>query len=263
MKNCGELLVRFGLAAVMIAVVAGTSAKWAVAKSSSVKSGPKLLADYKAANYHPKIGIWDDASNNGCNAIPPVGVAAPTLVAKATPNGSPAVHFDAAKKQYLKMSHGLPPGRGYTVVAFVKPTGDNARTASAITAGGPESLEYRIQTMANGQNKQVLLKTAITAFGASHSAVPTKGFSMVAVATDNTGNGTFYLNGHPNGTFSGHDSFTQPIWFIGAAATGPGATPAEFFRGDITELRVYSGVLSPRRIKALAAFFEKMYVGNH
>ncbi|MGC9259326.1 MAG: LamG-like jellyroll fold domain-containing protein [Phycisphaerae bacterium] len=262
MKNCRELLVRFGLATVMIAVVTVTPAKWVVAKSSSAKPEPKLLADYKAANYHPKTGIWDDSSGNHSNAARPAGVVAPTLQIKATVNGSSAVSFNG-KAQYLKIINALPSSHGYTVVVFAEPKGTDVQKASAIVAGGPGSLEYRIQTMSDGRNKQVLLKTATTAFGASHSAVPTKVFSMVAVATDNTGNGTFYLNGHPDGTFSGHDSFTQSIWFIGAAATGPGATPAEFFRGDIAELRVYSGVLTPRRIKALAAFFEKTYVGNH
>ena len=262
MKNCNALLVRFGLAVVMVAVVTVTTAEWLVANSLAAKSAPKLLADYRSVNYHPKTGIWNDASGNRCNGVLPEEAVAPTRVVKATANGSPAVSFDG-KKQYLKMSKGLPPGRGYTIVAFAKPQGSNARIATAIAAGGPGSLEYRIQTMSNGQNKQVLLNTAITAFGASHSPVPTNVFSMIAVATDNTGNGTFYLNGNPDGTFSGHTSFTQPVWFIGAAASGSGATPAEFFRGDIAELQVYSGVLSSERIKAIYASLEKDYSGQH
>ena len=262
MENCKALLVRFVLVAVMVVVAMLTSVELLAAKSLSIKIKSELLADYKASNYNPKTGIWNDTSGNRRNACLPKGAIAPTLMAKATANGSPAVSFDG-NNQYLKMSKALLPDRGCTIVAFVEPKGRNKNMATAIIAGGPESLEYRIQTMSNGQNRQVLLNTDVTAFGASNSPVPVHTFSMVAVATNGTGNGTFYLNGNPDGTFSGHDSFTEPMCFIGAAATGSGATPAEFFRGDIAELRIYRGVLSSRRIKAICTSLKKDYSRPH
>lgn len=261
MKTYGTALVRRGLILVMVAMGLFAAVELSAAKSISTRATPKLLADYKAANYQPKTGTWTDSSRHHDRATVPTGASPPTLVAK-TAKGPLAVSFDG-KDQYMKMFKGIQSDHGYTVVAFVEPLRSNARVASAVVAGGPGSLEYRIQTMSDGQSKQVLLKTATVAFGASNSSVPTNVFSTIAVTANDTGNGNFYLNGNPDGTFSGSSRFSQPVVFIGAAATGPGATPAEFFRGDIAELRVYSGVLSPRRIKALTASFTKMYGGNH
>ncbi len=262
LKNCSVLLNQLSVMVVAVTAVTTITAGALVAKLRPVHGVHQLLADYKAANYNPATGTWKNASSDHRGASLPKGAVAPTLVAKATANGSSAVGFDG-KREYLKLSKSLPPGQGYTVVAFIDTAGRKPGTTAAIVAGGPGSLEYRMQVMTNGQDKQVLLRTATTAFGTSHSSVSANAFTMVAVATNNTGCGTFYLNGRPDGTCLGHDPFTRSLRFIGAAATGPGATPAEFFRGEIAELQIYNGVLSPRRIKVIDASLEKEYGQQH
>ena len=244
----GSLLVITALAA----VAAGTS------MVARVSASPVLLADYKAVNYNATTGVWTDSSGNGDNATVGTGVTAPTLVTNATPNGSSAVNF-AADSEYLNITTGLPAGSGYTVLAFAEPTATTVNGTYAIVGGGPGALEYRIQTL-NGGNVQVLLDTDITAFGASNTAVSNNSFSMIGVATDNTGNATFYLNGSADGTTTGSNAFNSAVNLIGASDTGANASPNEFFIGNIAELQIYSGVMTSSQIQTVNESFTSAYV---
>lgn len=226
------------------------------ASTLTVTASPMLVADYKAANYNATTGVWTDSSGSGNNATVGAGVTAPTMLANATPNGSSAVHF-GGNNSYLAITTGLPTGSGYTVLAFAEPTGTGS--TYAVVGGGPGSMEYRIQTLSDG-NRQALLNTDTTAFGVSSTSVPTTSFSMIGVATDNSGNATFYLNGSPDGTTTGNTPFTQPIQQVGDAYTGAGATPNEFFVGNIAELQIYSGVLTSSQVQTVDQAFINAYV---
>ena len=83
---------------------------------------------------------------------------------------------------------------------------------------------------------------------------------MIGVATDNTGNGTFYFNGNTDGTTSGTSAFSKNVSLIGASDTGSSATPNEFFIGDIAELQIYTGVLTSSQIQAVNQSFTSAYV---
>ena len=244
----GSLLVITALAA----VAAGTS------MVARVSASPVLLADYKAVNYNATTGVWTDSSGNGDNATVGTGVTAPTLVTNATPNGSSAVNF-AADNEYLNIATGLPEGSGYTVLAFAEPTATTGNGTYAIVGGGPGALEYRIQTL-NGGNVQVLLDTDTTAFGTSNTNVPSTAFSMIGVASDNTGNATFYLNGNADGTTTGSTAFNSAVNLIGASDTGANASPNEFFIGNIAELQIYSGVMTSSQIQTVNESFTSAYV---
>ncbi len=224
---------------------------WAAASAS-----PVLLADYKAAGYNAVTGVWSDSSGNGNTATVGTGVTAPTLMADATPNGSSAVNFGASS-EWLSIANGLAQGSGYTVLAFAEPTATGSNYA--LVGGPPGAMEYRIQT-AGGNNFQVLLNTDTTAFGSSNTAVPTNAFSMVGVSTDNLGAATFYLNGSADGTTTGNSAFTSPINLIGASDTGSGASPNEFFVGNIAELQIYSGVLTSTQVQSVDQAFINSYV---
>lgn len=240
------------ITALAVAVVSASMA-------ASVSASPVLLADYKAVNYNSATGVWADSSGNGDNATVGTGVTAPTLLADATPNGSSVVSFSGSNS-YLTIATGLPTGSGYTVLAFAEPTGTTVNDTYAIVGGPPGALEYRIQTMSNGGNGQVLLNTDNTAYGASNTNVSTTAFSMVGVATDNSGNATFYLNGNTDGTTTGSSAFTSAINLIGASDTGSGATPNEFFLGNIAELQIYSGSLTSSQVQTVNQSFTSSYV---
>lgn len=223
---------------------------------ATVSASPVLLADYKAVNYNATTGVWADSSGNGDNATVGTGVTAPTLAANATPNGSSAVSFGASN-EYLDITNGLSQGSGYTVMVFAEPTATGS--TYALVGGPPGAMEYRIQTVSDG-NKQVLLNTDITSFGVSNTAISTTAFSMIGVSTDNTGNATFYLNGGADGTTTGSSAFNSPVNLIGASDTGSGATPNEFFLGNIAELQIYSGVLTASQVQTVDQSFTSSYV---
>ena len=242
---------RSALAIAALAVSAVGASTVAAVSASTV-----LLADYKAANYNATTGVWTDSSINGDNAAVSTGVTAPTLVPNATPNGSSAVNFSGSNS-YLTLTNSLAAGSGYTVLAFAEPTGTTG--TYAITGGPPGSMEYRIQA-SNSGNVQTLLCTDVTAFGTSSTSVPSISFSMVGVATDNTGNATFYLNGNADGTTTGSTAFTSAINLIGSNDGGSGATPDEFFIGNIAELQIFSGVLTGSQIQTVNQSFTRSYV---
>ena len=227
--------------------------------AAAVSASPELLADYKATNYNPVTGVWSDSSGNGDNATVSTGVTAPTLISNATPNGSSAVSF-SGNNSYLDITTGLADGSGYTVLAFAEPTGIASGPAWAVVGGGPGAMEYRFQQQSGTGNIQVLLKTDTLAYGTSNTGVSGTAFSMVGVATDNTGNATFYLNGKADGTTTGTNAFSAPVDLLGATDSGAGATPAEFFLGDIAEIQIYSGVLSGAQIQAVNQSFINDYV---
>ncbi len=223
----------------------------AVGALPSASLSASLLVDYKAVNYNPNTGVWADSSGNANNATTPNGASSPTLLANATPNGSSAVNFAiGAQSEYLGITTGLAAGSGYTVLAFAEPT--EATYFENVIGGPTGAMTYRTQPT-NGVNYQVLGNN-LTTFGTSITGVPTSAFSMIGVATDNTGNATFYFNGNTDGTTTGSDAFTAPINLIGTAPA------AGLFTGNIAELQIYSGVLSTSQVQAVNQTFINLYV---
>ncbi len=233
-------------------VMAALAGAAALASTLATASGtPTPLVDYKAVNYDANTGVWTDTSGNGNNTTLPNGATAPTLLANATPNGSPAVNFTSGlQSEYLGITTGLAPGSGYTVLSFIEPT--EAFYDENIVGGPVGAMTYRV-VPTNGANHQVLGNN-LTTFGASNTYVPTTAFSMIGVATDNVGNGIFYFNGSADGTTTGSDAFTSPIDLIGSAAA------AGLFTGNIAELQIYSGVLTASEVQAVNQAFINRYV---
>ena len=205
------------------------------------------LVQYQSTNYNATSGVWTDSSGNGNNATYSGGTK-PTLVSVATPNGSPTLSFTAVN-QYFSLASSLSAGSGYTVFAYVKP---NSSTGSrfALTGGsaGGNALEYDLFN-----NKQNYLVEFVSDKGSGTATIPTSSFSLINLAVNSSG-AAFRLNGASDGT-QGGATFSQPITRLGGN-TGAG----DNFIGQVVEIDIYSGVLTPYQITNVEAQLTARYI---
>ena len=190
----------------------------------------------KASNYNAVTGVWTDSSGSGDTATY-AGSSIPTLATGATPNHSSAVNFAHAGVFNLLTS--LPGTSGYTVFAYVE---QNATSSTyALTGGtGVGGLEYRI----NGTH-QDSLREYQQDLGSGSGTLSTLSFSLIDVAVSSAG-GTYRLNGAADGTIAANAGFGGPITIIGNNAGG-----GEAFSGYVSEIDVYSGILTSPQISTI------------
>jgi len=205
-----------------------------------------LLLQLKASNYNPTTGFWTNSVGPNAQAITPY----PTLTAHATPNGAPAVVFNGSNPMTLSssISDGLN-GTGFTVFAYTKPASGAGPYALLGEAAG--SFEWRIY---NG--KQDSLRQSQADLGSETTALSTSAFSLIDATVSSSGGG-FRLNEVADGTSSG-TTFTVPINAVGGRTGTSGG--GENFSGSVSEIDVYSGVLSPAQISSVEAQLTASYI---
>jgi hypothetical protein len=209
-----------------------------------------LLLSLQAANYNTSTGVWTDSSSNADNAtVSTAGVAA-TLATGATPNGSDAVVF--AGNSFFKLATGITAGNGatgYTAFVFAEPT---STADGSFFGGGGGSFQYRV---VNGN--QDVVQQGETDVGHGTATVSTTSFSLLDVTTSSASAPAFRLNGTADATVSGADpSFGNSIQVIGSNQLGSG----ENFTGDIADVEIYSGILTPTQIATEEAALTAEYV---
>jgi hypothetical protein len=185
------------------------------------------LLELKAANYNPFTGVWHDSSGNGNDGLGLV--SPPSLTHGQTLNGSAVVTFNGTN--FLTLTQGIS-ATGFTCFAYVRPLPGDSRT---IVSGPTGSFQYRIGGDGFG-DKQEVLQRNVERLGESTTDVPTLRFSVISSAYAG-GGGPFRLAEADDGT--PRDLFYAPIILVGAASG-----PAEYYIGDIAEIRIYTGVLS-------------------
>lgn len=215
-----------------------------VVASGLSASAQSLAVQLKASNYNPTTGVWTDTSGNLDNATYS-GTSAPTVVASATPNGSSALDLTGSGSLLLGTS--IPYASGYTVFAYIEPTTGTGR--NALTGGSVNNaLEYDIY---NGP--QDYLREYLQDVGHGNATVSTSAFSLVDLAVNSSG-ASFDYNSAPDGTVGGA-TFGSPITRIGNNEGG-----GDGFIGDIAEIDIYTGVLTPTQISAVESTLTSEYV---
>jgi len=217
-------------------------------------SAQTLSLQLQAANYNPTTGVWTDSSGNGDTATFANGTL-PTLAAGATPNGSSAVDIIGSNASYGVGSHfsllnPISNGSGYTIFAYIEPTGSSGSRQALTGGSGSGALEYDVY----GGN-QDFLREYLQDVGHGTATVPTSSFSLVDLAVSSTLAGSFNFNGSPDGTTSSGTAFSNPITQIGNNEGG-----GDYFNGDIAEIDIYSGVLTPAQIGTVEANLTAEYV---
>jgi hypothetical protein len=221
-------------------------------------SAQTLSLQLQAANYNPVTGVWTDSSGNGDTATYAKfsgTLTLPVLASGVTPNGSSAVDITAGNGSF-NLSSSLSGASGYTIFAYVMPTTDTGGSRFALTGGSAGyALEYNFY-----QGHQNWLSEYQGGGGAATATIPTSSFSLVDLAVSASGGtftgGSFRLNGASDGTTgAGAGSTTSPITRVGNNEGG-----GDGFVGDIAEIDIYSGVLSPSQISTVEANLTAEYV---
>jgi hypothetical protein len=234
MKNLTVLSIPCAVAAGLLAV-GGLSA-----------SAQTLSLQLQAANYNPTTGVWTDTSGNGDNATFS-GTSMPTLVTGVTPNGSSSVNLLGGSTTF-NLASPISGGSGYTVFAFIQLT--SSVGSYAITGGtGSAGLEYRVYA-----SHQDSLREWTQDLGSGSGTIATSGFSLIDVAVSSAG-GAYRFNGSADGTIAANAGFGSSITQIGNNAGG-----GEGFSGYISEIDIYSGVLTPTQISTVEGQLTAQYV---
>ncbi len=133
-----------------------------------------------------------------------------------------------------------------TIEAWVKPTdyANNATIAAKTTGNGSANNTYELRIEQTTGKLQFLgFDTALRTITSS-SAVPTGTFAHIAV-TKSGGSATLYIDGSPVGTGSIGTTTTN----TNTLKLGARDDLANFFKGTIDEVKLYSRALSPREIE--------------
>ena len=233
MKNLTILSIPCAIAAGLLAA-GGLSA-----------SAQTLSLQLQAANYNPTTGVWTDTSGNNDTATYS-GTSMPTLAAGVTPNGSSAVHFGG--QGILSLASSIS-GGSYTAFAYLQPAA-GAGPFCMFGGTGYNSFEYRIY---NGHQDSLLEWSAD--LGSGSGTVSSSSFSLIDATVSSSG-GAYRLNGAADGVTAG-TTFTAPITFVGNNYNVNGGEP---FSGYISELDIYSGVLTPTQISTVEAQLTAEYI---
>jgi hypothetical protein len=208
-------------------------------------SAQTLSVQLKASNYNALSGVWTDSSGNG-NSATFGGATTPTLVSSSTPNGSSAVDITTGGGSFA-LTTGIGFSSGYTVFAVIDPT--TAAGRNALTGGSsPNALEYDL----NGGN-QDYLREYLQDVGHGNATISTSGYSLIDLAVNSSG-ASFDLNQASDGTVAGA-TFGSNLTRIGNNEGG-----GDGYLGDIAEIDIYSGVLSPSAISAEEAALTAEYI---
>jgi hypothetical protein len=213
----------------------------ALLATGHVANAQTLALQLIASNYNAFTGVWTDTSGNGNNAT--ATGTKPTLTVSATPNGAPAVVFTGVSSLGLTTSLGA---GDYTVFAYVQPATGNG--PYAILGGANGAFEYRIYL-----SKQDALRAGQADLHSENTPMSTSAFSIIDATVSSSVTGGFRLNGSADGTTIA-GSFTQPISTIGSR------NGSENFSGSISEIDVYSGILSPSQIATVEAALTASYI---
>lgn len=207
--------------------------------SAAVGSRGAMILQLRAVNYDSGTGTW--TADTGPNATQSTAANRPSLVAGATPNGTPVVRFDGVN-DWLALASAIGNTTGtdaYSVFAVVRPD-DTTSGAKTIVSGNINSFQYRIH---NTEVQQVN-KNNVLNLGSSSTAVSTTDYSIIGVTFSSVaGERAFRLNGVADGTMSYAD-ITAQLTRIGTKEQDT----AELFKGDIAELRIYNTVLTSSEI---------------
>jgi hypothetical protein len=213
--------------------------------SASVVLAPVLRL--QAKNYNASTGAWTDSSglnNHGSQGTPS---ARPSLESVQSPKSISAVRFDG--NDYLTLTNGISTvsdADGFTAFVVLRPDGDGT-----ILGGTSGCYQYRIST-----GLQNSVRQQQSALGSSNTAPPVGSsniFSSINAKVNNSG-GTYRLNGSDDGTFTG-SSFTNSISYIGNRSSN-----AEWFTGDIAEIRLYETQLTAVEIAAIEKELRGLYL---
>jgi hypothetical protein len=237
-----------------LAVAAGIAVLGGISAQAQPVSG--ALVSYQVANFSGTT--WTDSSGNGDNATWS-GSGLPTVSTGVTPNGSSALDFTGITHSGFELATPLSAASGFTVFAYFQlasTTGDgggdgrNALTGSAL-GGGFGTLEYDVY-----QGKQGALVEETTGLGSGSATLSTSAFSLIDVAvTSGAGNLNYRLNGAADGSASAGAAFTHTLGTIGNNAGG-----GEPLDGLLSEIDIYSGVLTPTQIAQQEAYLTSEYV---
>lgn len=217
-----------------------------LAAGSLSTSAQTLSLQLQVANYNPTTGVWYDSSVNNNNATYS-GATKPTLTGAVTPNGSSAVNLLGGASTF-NLASSISGSSGYTAFAFIQPASSSG--PNAVTGGtGSAGLEYRVMAA-----HQDALREWAQDLGSGSGTISTSGFSLIDVAVSGAG-GAYRLNGSADGTISANAGFGGAITQIGNNAGG-----GEGFAGYISEIDIYSGVLTPTQIGTVEAQLTAQYV---
>jgi hypothetical protein len=209
-----------------------------------------LLEQLQASNYDASTGVWTATVGSNASGAGNGGIATPTLAAGATANGSSAVAFNGS--QELTFDTPVPTEISYTIFAYVLPT--NSSHYGAIVSGDDGSLEYRTDS----GNTQTVNEAEQSNVGTSSGAtLSNSSFNLIDVTTGASG-GDFRLNGADDGTFSTAANFHSLT--ITTVGSQPRLDSGERFIGDIAEIQIYSGTLTPTQIQGVEAAFDASYI---
>jgi len=201
----------------------------------------------QAANYNASTGVWTNSANGANNATYSGGTK-PSLVSSATPNGASAVNLTTAN--YFSLASSLSASAGYTVFAYMKPSTTAGRNALTGGATGGNALEYNFYS-----GKQNYLVEFVGGGGSGTATIPTSSFSLIDLAV-NSSAGSFRYNGSSDGAVAGA-TFSQPIARIGGNTGG-----GDNLLGQVAEIDIYSGVLTPVQITNIENALTATYVSS-
>jgi hypothetical protein len=149
----------------------------------------------------------------------------------AQQNGLPIVRFNSSGVvDFLTLDTpiSLTP---FTMFAVVKPS--NVGSIYSIWAGLTGSPQWRLTSQT-----QELLKQSIASIGSASSTISTSSFTAIAVTYSNP-TYRFYKQSSSDGTGSNAQTFTDSVYYLGAAFG-----TIEAFDGDIGETLIYNRLLS-------------------
>jgi len=213
--------------------------------SATVAVAPVLRL--QAINYNAGTGAWTDSSGLNNHGSQGTSSARPSLVSVKSPKSMSVVRFDG--NDYLTLTNAISTtsdADGFTAFAVLRPDGDGT-----ILGGTSGCYQYRIS--AGFQNS---VRQQQANLGSSNTAPPIGSsniFSSINAKVNNSG-GTYRLNGTDDGTFTG-SSFTNSISYIGNRSSN-----AEWYTGDIAEIRLYETQLTATEITAIEKELRGLYL---
>jgi hypothetical protein len=216
-------------------------------------SAQTLALQYQSVNYDAVSGVWLDSSGNHDDAQFVNGTT-PTTAVYVTPDGLSAVNIVGANASYGVGSHfqlntAISAASGYTVFAYIASTTATG-SRSAITGGsGGGALEWDFY---GGHDD--FLQEYQADVGHGTATVTTDGtFNLIDLAV-NSSSYSFNFNGVADGSGTGV-SFGNPITEIGNNEGG-----GDMFNGQIAEIDIYQGVLTPAQIAGVEATLTGEYI---
>jgi arabinan endo-1,5-alpha-L-arabinosidase len=217
-------------------------------------------ADSIAASSGAPVAAWIDSAGDGFDASQPNAVNQPHLVTGAI-NGQPAVHFDAGSGTSLALPR--PVSGDFTIVAVFRSTQGISHSqlwydAAGIVDGEVSGVANDYGLSLNGLG-QVLGGTGNPDKSAASGLGFNDGRAHVATFTRTAATGllSIYVDGLRFTTVNG--AGTQPLVAPPRLTIGATQTGAQYFTGDIAEVRIYSVALSPATRATAEAQLEAQY----